>query len=65
MARVKMEGIVDHLSSEMKRALGRAVTRTLPGVEFDRSKLYREFKRAVASRCSTWERIPDRCVESE
>jgi len=65
MARVKMEEIVDHLSAEMKRALERAVSRTLPDVEFDRNKLYREFKRAVGAKCDTWERIPDHCVDPE
>jgi hypothetical protein len=63
MARVKPEAIVDHLSSQMRRALEEAVLRVIPDAEFDSHQLYREFRRAVGRKCSTWERVPDRCVE--
>ena len=63
MARVKIEDIVDHLSSDMKRALERAVERTCPDVAFDRNQLFREFRRAVGAKCRTWESVPDHYVE--
>lgn len=65
MARVKIEQIVDHLSSEMKRALERAVERTCPDTRFDRNQLFREFRRAVGAKCSTWEYVPDQYVEAD
>jgi hypothetical protein len=63
MARVRIEEIVDHLSYDMKRALEDAVHRTLPDARFDRNHLFREFRRAVGRKCSTWEQVPDRYVE--
>lgn len=63
MARVKIEQIIDHLDHDMKRALESAVERVLPDAEFDQNELFREFKRAVSRKCSTWERVPDRYVE--
>ncbi|MCH7822050.1 MAG: hypothetical protein IIA07_08535, partial [Proteobacteria bacterium] len=47
MARVKMEEIVDHLSSEMRKALSIAVENTIEDAEFDERELFRAFKRAV------------------
>jgi len=65
MARVKIEQIVDHLSSEMRRALEDAVQRTCPDCRVDAHALFREFKRAVGRKCSTWENVPDHYVEAE
>jgi hypothetical protein len=64
MAEVKIEEIVDHLSSEMKRALEEAVNEVIPDARFDRDELFRTFKRNVYRACSIWERVPDRYVKS-
>lgn len=65
MARIKPDEVVDHLSSEMKRALEAAVLEVLPDAEFDRNELFRAFKRAVRRKCSTWERVPDQYVDCD
>jgi hypothetical protein len=62
MAQIKIEDIVDHLDSEMKRALEDAVKRVIPGAEFDRDRLFQEFRQAVYQHCSIWENVPDRFV---
>ena len=59
MARVRIESIVDHLSSEMTRALEEAVSRMLPDANIDRNELYREFRGAVGRKCSTWANVSD------
>jgi hypothetical protein len=63
MARVKIEEIIDHLSSDMRRALEDAVSSVAPQSQIDSHQLYREFLRGVRRRCGTWERVPDRYVE--
>ena len=63
MAKVKIEEVIDHLSSEMKRALEQAVNNSIPGVQFDRNILFREFKKGVYRKCSVWEKVPDQYVE--
>lgn len=65
MARIKIEDVVDDLSTEMRSALEAAVKEVLPDAKFDRQQLFREFKRAVRRKCSTWERVRDEHVESE
>jgi len=65
MARVRMVQIVEHLRSEMRRALTEAVQRVLPDAEFDERQLFLEFRRAVGRKCSTWERVPDGYVDCE
>lgn len=65
MARVKIEEVIDHLSSDIKRALTDAVNNSISGAEFSPDNLFREFKRAVGRKCSTWERVPDRYVETD
>jgi hypothetical protein len=63
MAQIKPEEIVDHLSSEMRRALERAVKQVIPDAEFNSYSLLRAFKRHVGSACSTWETVPDQYVK--
>lgn len=65
MARVRIEDIVDHLSSEMRRALADAVGNSCPGCTPDAHQLFRDFKRAVGRKCSTWERVPDTYVDKD
>lgn len=65
MARVKIEEIVDHLSTEMRRALEDAVKSVAPEADFDAYQLFREFRRAVGRKCNTWEKVPDHFVEKE
>ena len=65
MARVKMEDIVDHLSSEIRRALQDAVSQNIPKAQFDERQLFRDFKRAAYKRCSVWEHVPDEYVDTD
>ena len=65
MARIKIEEVIDSLSSEMKRALKESVEKVLPGTIVDSSTLFREFKRSVGRKCNTWERVPDSYVEKD
>jgi hypothetical protein len=65
MARIKVTDIIDHLSVQIRGALDEAVERTLPGVEVDRAKLYREFRRALGARCKTWENAPNAAVDAD
>lgn len=63
MAKVKIEEIVDHLSSEFRRALEDTFAEHAPGVEIDSYQVFRDFKRAVYRKCNTWENVPDRFVD--
>ena len=65
MARVKIEDVIESLDYEIKRALEDAVNRTINNARFDRNQLFREFRKAVGRKCSTWESVPDRFVEYE
>ncbi len=65
MARVKVTEIVDHLAPQLRAALDEAVERTLPGVEVDRSRLYREFRRALGTRVKAWENVPNGAVDAD
>lgn len=65
MAKVKIEEIVDHLSSEMRRALAETFATVAPGVQVDDRELFREFKRNVYRKCNIWENVPDRYVEKD
>lgn len=63
MARVKVQSVVEHLDSDLRRALADAVTDVLPDAQFDEYDLFRAFSRAVGRKCSTWERVPDHLVK--
>jgi hypothetical protein len=63
MAKVKIEEIIGHLSSEMKKAMAAAVLEVAPNQKIDSVALYRAFVRAVGRKCSTWETVPSNYVE--
>ena len=63
MARVKLEGIIDHLSHQVKGALGTALEQIAPNSGIDTSVLFRAFMKAVSRKCSTWEQVPSQFVE--
>jgi hypothetical protein len=63
MAQVKIEDIVEHLSSEMRRALQAAVEEVHPGAQVDPHALFRAFRRAVGRKCNTWEQVPDQFIQ--
>jgi len=63
MAQIEIEEIIDHLSSEMRRALAAVFEEHAPGVTIDDRQVFRDFKRQVRRKCSTWEQVPDRFVK--
>lgn len=65
MAKVNIEEIIDHLSSEMRRSFRDSVNSVIPGATFDERKLFRRFKREVRRKCSTWENVPHQYVDSK
>ena len=63
MTKIKIEEVVDYLSSQMRKAIEDAVYSSVPDAAFDGHVLFREFKRAIASECDTWVDVPDTYVE--
>jgi hypothetical protein len=63
MARVKIQEIIEHLDSEMKKALKEAVKKEFPDIQINGNSLFRKFTRAVGRKCRTWENVPDYYVE--
>lgn len=63
MARIKVEEIVDHLSSEFRRALAETVREHIPNAEFEEYALYRTFRRKIDAKCNVWETVPDQYVD--
>jgi hypothetical protein len=64
MARVKVDEIIDHLSSEIRSALAEALSEVAPDADVNEEHFFRAFKKAVYRRCNTWENVPDQYVES-
>lgn len=62
MAKVKIEGLLDHLSDDMRRALQAALEDVAPDAKIDAGELFRAFHRQVGRQFHTWERVPDRYV---
>jgi hypothetical protein len=63
MAKVKVEGVVQHLSTQIRGALEEAVLSAFPFQTVNRDDIYREFRVALARRCRPWEEVPDSFVE--
>lgn len=65
MAQVNIEEIIDHLSSDIRRALEDAVKKSIPGANIDSHQLFRDFRRAVGRKCNTWVDVPDNQVKKQ
>lgn len=63
MARIKIQEVIDHLSSDMRRALRAAINEVSPETTLDYYQLFRAFRRAVGRKCNTWENVPDNYIE--
>ncbi len=63
MARVKVEDLLESLDSDLRVALGRAVSRMIPNAQFDERALYKAFCQEAYRKCSIWETVPDQYVE--
>jgi hypothetical protein len=63
MTRIKVEGIIQHLSPHVRAALEEAVLSAFPFQTVNRDDIYREFRVALARRCRIWEEVPDSFVE--
>ncbi len=64
MARVNPEKILEYLAQEMRPALEKAVRDAIPGATFDARALFASFTQEVARRHSTFEQVPDSCVQT-
>ncbi len=63
MARIKIEDVIDHLDSEIRKALEATIRKHYPEVNISSHSVFRTFKRNVGRKCSVWESIPDHLVE--
>ena len=63
MAKIKIEDVIDHLDSEIIKALEATINEHFPGQSFDNRAVYRTFKRMVYQKCNVWEEVPDNFVE--
>ena len=64
MARLKIEGLLEQLAPELRRALASAVKETNPGLTLDEYALYRAFQRAAGRICDDWVEVSSRHLES-
>lgn len=65
MAQIKIDDIVDHLSSEFKTALASTVRNQIPGATFSDEGLFQEFSRQIYRACRIWESVPDKAVKRD
>jgi len=62
MAKIKMDGIVEHLQVQLQGAM-RDVIKEMKLANVTDKDLYVSFKKAVNARCGAWEQVPDSFVD--
>lgn len=65
MAQVKIEDIIDHLDTEIRKALSATIKHHFPDLQFNDREIFRTFRRNVGRKCSTWETVSDDLVEKD
>ncbi|WP_137894986.1 hypothetical protein [Ramlibacter sp. 2FC] len=63
MAKIRIEGVLEHLRYDMRRALQAALEEVAPQANIDPNELFRVFKRQVGRKCNYWQQVPDQLVE--
>ncbi len=64
MAKIKIEGILDHLSFQLQAAMKDAAKELkLAGVT--ERDLFKSFQKAARMRCQDWEIVPEHLVQSD
>ncbi len=61
MAKIKIEGVMEYLDNDIRKALKETLEQHFPGQHIDISEVFRTFVRTVGR--STWHNIPDRYLE--
>ncbi len=64
MAKIKIEEVVDHLSSEFRKALEETIKEHFQNKDFDSREVFRTFKRQVYRKCNVWEEVPDKFIDN-
>ncbi len=65
MASVRIQDILDHLSTDIKKALKVAIENSIDDADFDEDEMFREFNKAVGQKCNTWESVPEHLVDAD
>lgn len=65
MAKIKPAEVVDHLGSQVRKALEDAAAATMPDTKIDTMEFYKAFKRALGRRCREWELVPNNYVDCD
>lgn len=65
MAKVKMGPIIDHLGTDMRRALEAVLRKHFPDSPHNSHQVFRDFKRAVDRRAGHWVNVPDSMVDAD
>ena len=65
MPQVKVDQLMEELSSEFGRALIRTIHRRYPNDPASRHILLREFRRELRRVCNTWSDVSDQAVRAE
>ena len=65
MAKIRLEGIIDHLEIDLQRALEATVRGHAAHPDSDSRRLFQEFRQNVRRQCRDWERVPDRFVDAD
>jgi hypothetical protein len=62
MAKLDIEGLLDHLHAEIHTAMDLALRQADPSGQVDRQTLTTAFLRALQERCAFRETVPDRLL---
>ena len=63
MARIKIDGIIDYLGPQVRKALRDTLHESFSDISFDEYDLFRRFRRSLSRKCNIWESVPDHYIE--
>jgi len=63
MAKIKMEGFIDELEAEIKKALTSTLRKHFEEGSYSEKIVFKTFQKELIEKCNSWEEIPNKYVQ--
>jgi len=64
MAKVKIDGFIDELNAEIKKALTSTLRKHFDEDTYSEKEIYKTFQKELVEKCNSWENIPNKYIKN-
>lgn len=64
MAKVKIDGLINELEDELRKALTSTLRKHFENDQYSAKEVYKTFQKELVEKCNSWEEIPNKWVKN-